>query len=60
MVTSLMNMTRTVFSSWGGWLADHMDWISYFVLTTVAAIPGLIVLLMLIKRLPIQDTYSVH
>ena len=60
LLTSLMNMTRTVFSSWGGWLADHMDWISYFVLTTVAAIPGLIVLLMLIRRLPIQDTYSVH
>jgi len=54
--TSLMNVTRTVFASGGGWLADHMDWTAYFVLTTFAAVPGLIVLVWLIKRLPVQET----
>jgi PAT family beta-lactamase induction signal transducer AmpG len=53
--TSLMNVTRTVFASGGGWLADHMDWSGYFVLTTFAAMPGLIVLVWLIKRLPAQE-----
>ncbi len=53
--TSLMNVTRTVFASGGGWLADHMDWSIYFLLTTFAAIPGLVILLWLIKRIPAQD-----
>jgi MFS transporter, PAT family, beta-lactamase induction signal transducer AmpG len=53
--TSLMNVTRTVFASGGGWLADHMDWSLYFLLTTFAAIPGLIILVWLIKRLPAQE-----
>jgi PAT family beta-lactamase induction signal transducer AmpG len=52
--TSLMNVTRTVFASGGGWLADHMDWSTYFLLTTFAAIPGLIILVWLIKYLPAQ------
>jgi PAT family beta-lactamase induction signal transducer AmpG len=53
--TSLMNVTRTVFASGGGWLADHMDWSVYFLLTTFAAMPGLVVLVWLIKRLPAQE-----
>ena len=53
--TSLMNVARTVFASGGGWLADHMDWSIYFLLTTFAAVPGLVVLVWLIKRLPVQD-----
>ena len=53
--TSLMNVTRTVFASGGGWLADHMDWSIYFLLTTFAAMPGLVVLVWLIKRLPAQE-----
>lgn len=53
--TSLMNVTRTVFASGGGWLADHMDWSLYFLLTTFAAVPGLVILVWLIKRLPAQE-----
>lgn len=52
LLSSLMNVTRTVFASGGGWLADHMDWVSYFILTTFAAMPGLVVLIWLMKRLP--------
>jgi MFS transporter, PAT family, beta-lactamase induction signal transducer AmpG len=55
LLSSLMNVTRTVFASGGGWLADHMDWTSYFVLTTFAALPGLFVLLWLIRHMPVQE-----
>lgn len=55
LLTSLMNVARTVFASGGGWLADHMDWSLYFLFTTFAAMPGLVILVWLIKRLPAQD-----
>ena len=53
--TSLMNVTRTVFASGGGWLADQMDWSFYFLVTTFAAMPGLFILVWLIKYLPAQE-----
>lgn len=56
--TSLMNITRTVFASGGGWLADQMDWSFYFLMTTFAAMPGLFVLVWLIKHLPDQERSS--
>ncbi len=54
LLSSMMAFARTIFASGGGWLADHMDWTSYFVVTTFAAVPGLLVLVWLIKRLPIE------
>ena len=54
LLTSLMSATRTVFASGGGWLADQMDWASYFIITTFAAVPGLVVLMWLIRRQPVD------
>jgi hypothetical protein len=45
-----MAFGRTVLTSSGGWLADHMDWISFFVVTTVAALPGLLLLVGIARR----------
>lgn len=50
LLTSFMALSRTVMSSGAGWLADHVDWISFFVLTTVAAIPGILLLLWIMRR----------
>jgi PAT family beta-lactamase induction signal transducer AmpG len=50
LLSSFMAFGRTVLSSSGGWLADQMDWVSFFVLTTVAALPGLILLVGMIRR----------
>lgn len=50
LLSSLMAFTRTVLASGGGWLADQIDWVSYFLLTGFAAIPGLIMLMWLIRR----------
>ena len=52
LLSSLMAFTRTVLASGGGWLADQIDWVSYFLLTGLAAIPGLLVLVWLIRRVP--------
>lgn len=44
LLTSFMSAARTWLSSSGGWLADRMTWPEFFVLTTLAAIPGLALL----------------
>ncbi|MHA1599627.1 MAG: AmpG family muropeptide MFS transporter [Alphaproteobacteria bacterium] len=49
LLTSLMAVGRTVLSSGGGWLADHMDWVAFFSLTAALAVPGLLLLLWLAR-----------
>ncbi|MEQ8193790.1 MAG: MFS transporter, partial [Rhodospirillales bacterium] len=58
LLSSLMAFARTIFASGGGWLADRMDWVSYFLLTTFAALPGIILLLWLMKKFPPADPSS--
>ena len=58
LLSSLMAFARTIFASGGGWLADNMDWVTYFLVTTAAAIPGLLLLLWLIRRFPPDQTES--
>ncbi len=53
LLSSLMALARTVFASGGGWLANRTDWVSYFLMTGVAATPGLLMLVWLIKRAPL-------
>jgi PAT family beta-lactamase induction signal transducer AmpG len=50
LLTSFMAFGRTLLSSSGGWLADHMGWISFFVVTTGSAIPGLLLLVWIKRR----------
>ena len=50
LLTSIMAFGRTVLSSGGGYLADQMDWITFFVATTVLAVPGLLLLVLLGTR----------
>jgi PAT family beta-lactamase induction signal transducer AmpG len=52
LLTSLMAAGRTILSSGGGWLADHADWASFFVLTTLLAVPGLLLLFWLSRLYP--------
>ncbi|MBN4016592.1 AmpG family muropeptide MFS transporter [Rhodospirillaceae bacterium AH-315-P19] len=51
LLSSLMSVGRTLFSAPGGWLADQVDWIPFFLVTTAAAVPGLLLLLW-IRRSP--------
>jgi PAT family beta-lactamase induction signal transducer AmpG len=50
--SSFMAFGRTLLSSSSGWVADHVDWVTFFVISTVVAIPGLIMLLWMMKRFP--------
>ncbi|WP_019645001.1 AmpG family muropeptide MFS transporter [Novispirillum itersonii] len=54
LVSSFMSFARTYFASIGGWLADQVDWISYFLISTSAAVPGLLLLLWMMKTFPRQ------
>ena len=44
LLTSLMAFSRTVVSSGAGWFAEQLDWVPFFILTTIIAIPALIIL----------------
>ena len=52
LLSSLMAFARTLLASSGGWLADNMDWVAFFLLSAVAALPGLLMLLWLMRKLP--------
>ncbi len=57
LLSSFMAFGRTVLSSSGGWIADHVDWVSFFLLSTAAAAPGLLLLIWLMRHLrPPADT----
>lgn len=59
LLTSFMAAGRTILSSGSGWLADQMDWVAFFVLTTGLAVPGLLLLLWLMRaRVPVAGPLS--
>ncbi|MEE8085121.1 MAG: MFS transporter, partial [Alphaproteobacteria bacterium] len=51
---SFMAVGRTFLASSSGWLADQTDWVSFFVISTGVALPGLILLLWMMKTLPMH------
>ncbi len=55
LLTSLMAVARTVLVSPAGWLVERIGWIEFFILTTVAALPGLALLWYLSYRQPIEQ-----
>ncbi len=50
--SSLMACARTLLSTSSGWIADQTDWVTFFVLSTVIALPGLVMVIWMVKRLP--------
>ncbi|MBS0547404.1 MAG: MFS transporter [Proteobacteria bacterium] len=52
LLTSLMAFGRTAMSSGGGWLAAHTGWTTFWLATTLLAIPGLLLLLWLWRQQP--------
>lgn len=55
LVSSFMAFARIFFASGGGWLADNVDWVTYFLISTGAAVPGLALLIWMIRRFPPQS-----
>ncbi|HEX2115836.1 MAG TPA: AmpG family muropeptide MFS transporter [Alphaproteobacteria bacterium] len=54
LLSSLATVGRTTLSASGGWLSDQLDWIAFFSLTTAAAIPGILMVLWLMRRFPLR------
>jgi len=52
--TSFMAFGRTWLSAMSGWVADQTDWVTFFVSSTFVALPGLLLLLWMLKRLPME------
>jgi len=52
LMTSFMAFTRTILASGGGYLADQVDWVTFFIITTFAAVPGIALLLWMMRRFP--------
>jgi PAT family beta-lactamase induction signal transducer AmpG len=49
LLTSLMAGGRTLLSSGSGWLAEQLGWAPFFALTALLAVPGLLLLLWLMR-----------
>lgn len=52
LLSSLAAFVGRLFASTGGAIADRVSWPQYFALTTVAALPGLFLLVWLTRRFP--------
>jgi MFS transporter, PAT family, beta-lactamase induction signal transducer AmpG len=52
--TSFMAFGRTWLSASSGWIAEQTDWVTFFVISTFVALPGLLLLLGMMKRLPMD------
>jgi PAT family beta-lactamase induction signal transducer AmpG len=50
--TSFMAFGRTWLSASSGWIAQMTDWSTFFIISTFLALPGLIILLLMIRYIP--------
>jgi PAT family beta-lactamase induction signal transducer AmpG len=50
LLSSLAAVPRTFLASAGGWLAGQLGWVNFFLASTAAALPGLLLLLWLMGR----------
>lgn len=49
LLSSVMALARTYLAASGGVIADQLGWVQFFIISTVAAVPGLILLLKLMR-----------
>jgi len=52
LLSSLAAVGRTTLASSSGWMVGQLGWIWFFTASTLAAVPGLLVLLWLMRKLP--------
>ena len=53
LLTSFMAVGRTFLSASSGWMVELTGWFDFFVISTIIALPGLVLLLWMMKHLPI-------
>jgi len=52
--TSFMAFGRTLLSASSGWVVEMMGWFDFFLVSTVVALPGLLLLVWMMKYLPLS------
>ena len=52
LLSSLAAVGRTFLSAGGGWLSLQLDWVLFFVATTLAAVPGIAMAIWVMRRYP--------
>jgi PAT family beta-lactamase induction signal transducer AmpG len=52
--TSFMAFGRIWLSALSGWVADRTDWVTFFIISTFVALPGILMLLGMMKHLPMS------
>jgi PAT family beta-lactamase induction signal transducer AmpG len=55
LLSALMAVGRVFVQSTSGFLADQFDWVTFFLIASAAALPGLFLLSYLMKRFPINE-----
>jgi PAT family beta-lactamase induction signal transducer AmpG len=55
LLSSLAAFGRTLLSSSAGWLVAWTDWVAFFLLSTGAALPGLLLLVWMMRRFTIRS-----
>ena len=52
--TSFMAFGRTLLSASSGWVVEMMGWFDFFLVSTVVALPGLLLLIWMMKNMPMS------
>jgi PAT family beta-lactamase induction signal transducer AmpG len=55
LLSSLAAVPLRTLAGTSGWLAEWLGWSGFFVLTTAAALPAMLIMVFLLKRLPPED-----
>jgi PAT family beta-lactamase induction signal transducer AmpG len=58
--TSFMAFGRTVLSASSGWMVELTGWFDFFLISTVVALPGLLLLLWMMRNLPVSKQSSIN
>ena len=53
--TSFMAFGRTLLSASSGWVVEQTGWFDFFVISTFVALPGLLLLLWMMRNLPLSE-----
>jgi len=54
LLSSPAALGRTLFAASGGWLVERIGWVDFFLASTAAALPGLLLLLWMVRRFPAE------
>ena len=55
LLASLALLGRTIIGSTGGWLSEAIGWVPFFLLTTVASLPAILLLVWIVRRSATQS-----